>query len=134
MCSLLLVEDDADLRGVLEDLLVLQGHDVRTAQSGVDALKALDFRVPQLVISDLEMPDLDGLQLIHRMFVDDLGRENVPVILMSASPRLDQIAEVAGIPYVLAKPFSVDKLASVVDRALTEARPPAPIAPLPTLH
>jgi DNA-binding NtrC family response regulator len=126
MSNLLLVEDDEDLRDLMADLLETQGHEVRVASNGVGALKHLDARIPQLVISDLEMPVLDGLALIYRMFVEDLGRENVPVILMSASPRLQQIGDAAGTPYILPKPFSVDTLETLVTRALTEAIPPRP--------
>jgi two-component system, OmpR family, response regulator MtrA len=131
MCSLLLVEDDEDIRQLLTDLLQIQGHEVRVALDGIEALKQLDDRFPQLVISDIEMPALDGPALIHRMFVEDLGRENVPVILMSASPRLAQVAQAAGTPYALAKPFSVDALEEIVTRAASEGIPPRPpgIAP-----
>ena len=86
--SLLIVDDDPDLRDLLSDLLMVDGHEVRTAPDGIEALHALDVRFPQLVITDLEMPTLDGQAMIYRMFVENLGRENVPVILMSASPRL----------------------------------------------
>src|SRR4051812_16241545 len=105
MSRLLLVEDDADLNELIADLLQLRGHEVRCARNGIEALRALDEEFPQLVISDLEMPVLDGRAMIYRMFVENLGRENVPVILMSASPNLHQVARAAGTPYVLAKPF-----------------------------
>jgi DNA-binding NtrC family response regulator len=126
VASLLIVDDDPDLRDLLSDLLMVDGHDIRTAPDGIEALRALDVRFPQLVISDLEMPALDGQAMIHRMFVENLGRENVPVILMSASPRLHEAAEAAGTPYAIAKPFSIDSLQALVERALTEAIPPRP--------
>jgi CheY-like chemotaxis protein len=127
MPSVLLVEDNQDLRELLKDLLELQGHEVRVAPDGVEALRELDAGFPQLVISDLEMPVLDGMALIYRMFVENLGRENIPVILMSASPRLEQVAEATGTPYVIAKPFSVVSLEALVNRALVEAIPPRPL-------
>jgi DNA-binding NtrC family response regulator len=126
MADLLLVEDDQDLRDLLTDLLDLQGHEVRVAPDGVQALREIDARFPQLVISDLEMPVLDGRSLIYRMFVENLGRENVPVILMSASPELRRVAEAVGTPYAIAKPFRIESLELLVNRALTEATPPRP--------
>lgn len=126
MASLLLVEDDPDLRELLTDLLQLRGHEVRVASDGIQALREIDVRFPQLVISDLEMPALDGRALIYRMFVEDLGRENVPVILMSANPHLEHIAEAVGTPYAIAKPFGFDALYALVNRALVEALPPRP--------
>jgi CheY-like chemotaxis protein len=127
MSNVLLVEDNQDLRELLKDLLELQGHEVRVVTDGVEALRELDAKFPQLVISDLEMPALDGLALIYRMFIENLGRENIPVILMSASPRLQQVAEAAGTPYAIAKPFSVASLEALVTRALAEAIPPRPL-------
>jgi two-component system C4-dicarboxylate transport response regulator DctD len=126
MSQLLLVEDDRDLRELLTELLALEGHEVRSARNGVEALREIDARFPQLVISDLEMPVLDGRALIYRMFVEDLGRENVPVILMSASPHLDGVAKAVGTPYAIAKPFQFEVLEGLVNRAITEAIPPRP--------
>jgi DNA-binding NtrC family response regulator len=125
--SLLVVEDDEDLRDLLTDILQTQGHEVRTAADGCEALRQIDARFPQLVISDVEMPVLDGPAMMHRMFIENLGRENVPVILMSASSRLRQVAEATGTPYAIAKPFSVDALEALVNRALAEAIPPRPL-------
>jgi DNA-binding NtrC family response regulator len=78
------------------------------------------------VISDVEMPVLDGPAMIYRMFVEDLGRENIPVILISGAPGLPKVVAALGTPYSLAKPFSVSALSNVLDRALAEARPPHP--------
>jgi len=127
MCNLLLVEDDQDLRELLTDMLQMEGHDVRVARDGIEALRQLDVRFPQLVISDVEMPALDGLALVYRMFVENLGRENIPVILMSGCSRLPQVAEAAGTPYAIAKPFTVQALEVLMDRALTEGIPPRPV-------
>jgi len=126
MSNLLVVEDDPDMRELLTEILQVQGHAVRVAPDGVEALRELDIKFPQLVISDLEMPVLDGQALIYRMFVENLGRENVPVILMSASTRLKQVAEAVGTRYTLAKPFSLEALEELVSRALSEAIPPRP--------
>jgi len=124
--SILLVEDDQDLRDLLAEFLAAYGHEVRQARDGIEALRELDVRFPQLVISDLDMPVLDGAALIHRMFVEDLGRENVPVILMSGNTQLPQIAEAAGTRYAIAKPFSIEELDALMERALTERLPPRP--------
>lgn len=126
MSTLLLVEDDQDLRDLLTDMLQIMGHDVRAAPNGLEALRAIDDERPQLVISDVEMPVLDAQAMIYRMFVENLGRENVPVILMSGSARLRDVGEAVGTPYALHKPFQADALQKLVNRALTEAVPPRP--------
>jgi len=130
MATLLLVEDDQGIRELLADLLGLEGYEVRVASNGIEALKQLDVAFPQLVISDLDMPALDGQALIYRMFVENLGRENIPVILMSGSPRLPDIALAVGTRYAIAKPFTSDALMALVERALAEACPPRPRSPV----
>jgi DNA-binding NtrC family response regulator len=126
MASIVLIDDDDDMRETMADLLSIEGHEVRTARNGVEGLQALDDRFPQLVVTDIEMPVLDGRAMVFRMFVENLGRENVPVIVSSGAADLEEIAKALGTPYYLAKPFSLDALTATVDRALAEAIPPRP--------
>ena len=128
MARILLIDDDDDMREILTDLLELHGHEIRTGRNGADGLRALDDEFPQLVISDVEMPVLDGPAMIYRMFVENLGRENIPTIMVSGSPCLVEIAAAIGTPYFLSKPFGEETLFSTVDRALAEAQPPRPPA------
>ena len=128
MASILVVDDTADMLWLTSAFLESHGHRVRGCRNGVEALHALDAEFPQLVVSDVEMPVLNGPAMIMRMFVEDLGRENIPVILMSGGLRVDKIAATVGTPYFIEKPFLPDDLIRVVDRALLEARPPRPPA------
>jgi CheY-like chemotaxis protein len=126
MASIVLIDDDDDIRETMADLLAIEGHDVRAARNGVEGLQALDDRFPQLVVTDVEMPVLDGRAMVFRMFVENLGRENIPVILVSGSADLREIATALGTPYYLAKPFPLEALNATIDRALTEAIPARP--------
>jgi DNA-binding response OmpR family regulator len=126
MATIVLVEDDDDLRDMLASLLMLEGHEIRLARDGVEGLQALDERIPQLVITDVEMPRLDGRAMVYRMFVENLGRENVPVIILSARQDASGVAAAVGTPYFLTKPFSAAALRATVERALGEALPPRP--------
>jgi DNA-binding NtrC family response regulator len=126
MASIVLIDDDDDIRETMSDLLALEGHDVRAARNGVEGLQALDDRFPQLVVTDVEMPVLDGRAMVYRMFVENCGRENIPVILVSGTPDLRDIAAALGTPYYLAKPFPLEALNATIDRALTEAIPARP--------
>jgi DNA-binding NtrC family response regulator len=126
MASIVVIDDDDDIRDTMADLLSIEGHEVRTARNGVEGLQALDDRIPQLVLTDLEMPVLDGRAMVYRMFVENLGRENVPIIVASGAPNLRQIAQALGTPYYLAKPFAFETLTSTIERALAEAIPPRP--------
>jgi DNA-binding NtrC family response regulator len=124
VADLLIVEDSADVADVLADLLRARGHAVRIAAQGIEGLKLLDERFPQLVLSDVDMPVLSGPGMIYRMFVANLGRENIPIVLMSGSDRLAEIAEAVGTPYFISKPFEIAELFGIIDRALSEAIPP----------
>jgi DNA-binding NtrC family response regulator len=126
MASIVVIDDDDDMRDTMADLLSIEGHEVRTARNGVEGLQALDERIPQLVLTDLEMPVLDGRAMVYRMFVENLGRENVPIIVASGATNLGQIAKALGTPYYVAKPFTFDTLTSIIERALAEAIPPRP--------
>jgi CheY-like chemotaxis protein len=127
MASIVVIDDDDDMRDTMADLLSTEGHEVRTARNGVEGLQALDDRIPQLVLTDLEMPVLDGRSMVYRMFVENLGRENVPIIVASGAPNLCEIARALGTPYYLAKPFAFETLTSTIGRALAEAIPPRPL-------
>jgi CheY-like chemotaxis protein len=126
MADLLVVEDSPDIAELLCALLDQRGNTVRLARNGIEGLQALDRRLPQLVISDVDMPVLDGPAMIYRMFVADLGRENIPVVLMSGTERLPEVAATLGTRYFIAKPFDLPDLLHLIDRALVEAVPPRP--------
>jgi DNA-binding NtrC family response regulator len=126
MASILLIEDDDDIRETMADLLAIEGHEIRVARNGMEGLQALDDRFPQLVVTDIEMPVLDGPAMVYRMFVENLGRENVPIIVVSGAPDLRQIAAAIGTPYYLGKPFPLDALNATIERALSEAIPARP--------
>jgi DNA-binding NtrC family response regulator len=126
VANIVLIDDDDDLRETMADLLTMEGHEIRTGKNGVEGLQALDDRFPQLVVTDVEMPVLDGRAMVYRMFVENLGRENIPVIVISASPDLAGVAEAVGTPYFVAKPFELEVLLETIGRALAEARPPRP--------
>lgn len=117
--NLLLVEDDDDLREMLTYYLQTRGHEVRTATNGVEALLEVERRYPDLVISDLEMPVLDGLSWIRHMIEAGLGGENVPIILMSGNPQLLRAAGAVVAPYTLEKPFSFEALDRMIELRLT---------------
>ncbi len=79
---ILLVEDDPDSREVIAMLLISQGYDVSTAENGLAALSQLNREVPDIVISDLNMPEMSGFELLS---VVHSRWPSVPVIAMSAS-------------------------------------------------
>ena len=104
----LVADDDPDIGAFLTDLLTAEGYAVRCAPDGAAALTDVLRARPDLVLSDVQMPRLDGLALAARL--RPLG---VPVVLMSAS----FFVAVPDLPFV-GKPFDLVALLDAVARAL----------------
>ncbi|MGZ6089350.1 MAG: response regulator [Polyangiales bacterium] len=126
MADLLVVDDDPDLAEALECVLLAYDHVVRVARNGEQALELIDERLPDLVLLDVEMPVLDGPSMAYRMLLTDMGREKIPIIFMSGVIDLHVVAAKVGTPYFLGKPYNLDALLTLLDRALVERRPPRP--------
>lgn len=119
---ILVVDDDHHLCDVLAELLTDAGYVVQCAYDGEAAWIQIQFRSPDLILSDITMPRLDGVSLARRL---DEGGSGIPIILMSARPKDRGV--VSG-PFV-SKPFAMDVLLECVARTLKEtetARAPAP--------
>ena len=130
MADILIVDDDEDLSDTLAELLLDLGHDVRVAHDGCEGLSLLDQRtLPALVILDVEMPVLDGPGMAVEMLLQDVGKETIPIVLISGFVDLRSVAEKIGTPYFAPKPCSLDTLLDLVDRALSERAAPAHPAP-----
>lgn len=128
--DLLVVEDDEELVGLFELFLTERGYTVRTARDGEEGMARLIERLPDLVIMDVEMPILDGPGMADRMFIENLGRENIPIALVSGAEELPAIAARVGTPYYLAKPFAPAAYLDLIERALRErVLPRPPLAP-----
>jgi len=120
--QVLVVDDNADMRDYLARLLRQRWH-VSTAANGREALRAMSDATPDLVVSDVMMPELDGFGLIAAMRADE-GLQDVPVLLLSA--RAGEEARIegvnAGADDYLVKPFSARELLTRVDSQLMRSR------------
>jgi len=117
--SILIAEDDPDLSRMLKTLLNSMG-DVRTADDGMDAYAQMRAGfLPDLLITDVMMPRMDGIALVRRMKQDkDLAR--IPVLMLTAkSTPKDVIGGInAGAKHYLTKPFKQQKLLDKVRHVL----------------
>jgi CheY-like chemotaxis protein len=127
MASVLVVDDDEDLVDVLAELIRFEGHRVCTARNGLEGLKRLTagYR-PDAIVLDIDMPMLTGPEMAMRMFLEDLGMEKIPIVLLSGTADLQASAATVRTPYFLAKPCSPEELIATLQRALTEGRAPHP--------
>jgi two-component system response regulator AtoC len=116
----LVIDDDASLRFTLEAVLSDAGLSVETAASGAAGLQAYEARGADAVLTDLAMPEMDGLQVLERLRAQDPG---VPVLMLTAhgSERVAVAAMKAGAYDYMPKPFDPDEVVLAVRRAI-EAR------------
>ena len=103
IASILVVDDDRDLCDLLDALLTAEGYRIRCVYDGETAWEAVQQEPPDLILSDIKMPKLDGVTLALRLAEAAFG---IPVILMSAG--YDDWAGVAS--RFLRKPFEIDDL------------------------
>lgn len=113
----LIVEDADALRGLFARVLARHGFEVCEAADGLEALESLDRFRPDLVLTDLMMPGLDGLGLLRRLRATP-GMERLPVVVMTAAPAPEAERAVfqAGGACLLAKPLDLAALIGCLAR------------------
>lgn len=115
--SVLVVDDDDRLLHVLAVFFELKGYEVRTAAGGLAALKSIDQQRPDLVVIDVLMPDLDGLEVTRRLRSDHKSNR-LPIVGMAADRDLEKASIAAGADAFVSKPFDLDELAAPVAKLL----------------
>ena len=121
MATVLVVEDNEALRGLVVMLLGQKGHNVLSASNGLEGLmvySSYHVRV-DLVLTDIDMPQMNGIQLAARIRAQDPSKK----IVFMTGREVENPGEVGNSP-VLSKPFSPDKLIATVEDALkTQTEP-----------
>ena len=119
----LVIEDDAEIADVLRRFLRQEGHEVRIAADGEGALPAASEFVPDLVILDLGLPGVDGVEVCRRLRASG---DWTPVLFVTA--RDDEVDRIVGLELgaddYVTKPFSPRELAARVRTVLRRAAPP----------
>ena len=111
MAMILVVDDEEPVVDLLTDILEDQGYRVLTAHNGRVALQLAQEQHPDLIISDVMMPYLDGIELTRRLRAGN-GTRKMPVILMSAAMSPDLAA--CGADDFISKPFAIDHIDDLV--------------------
>lgn len=119
MSRILVIEDDAELLGVLTALLGSEGHEVTGAPSGEQALAAAAQTSFDLVIADVRMEGMSGLDAIEKVKAEDSGVKSL--VITGYASEEDSIRAISlGVEAYLKKPFSLDDLLEAVNRALKD--------------
>jgi two-component system, chemotaxis family, chemotaxis protein CheY len=113
----LVVDDDPVIQEFVEMALMDEGYDVMRASNGKQALERILEQRPALVLLDLMMPIMDGWQLL-RQVNETPGLEDLPIILLSASPEARVTAQQERVQGYIAKPFDLNILLDSVEKSV----------------
>jgi adenylate cyclase len=121
--KILVVDDSPAQRHYVADCLARQGFEIITAENGRVGLDKAHAVHPHLIVSDYEMPEMTGFEMVHALRRDPELR-NVPVIMLTARDSQRDMAQMraAGASAYLVKPFAQDKCVAMVERTLAERR------------
>ena len=124
MPDVLIVEDEPDIRHLIAHHLRREGYRCREVATGAEALRAVRSAVPDLVVLDLMLPEIDGLEVCRRLRSDS-ATADVPIIMLTAkSEEIDRIVGLElGADDYIGKPFSPKELVARAKAVLRRARP-----------
>lgn len=117
MARILFIDDDPMTLETLKRSIELFGHQAILASSGEQALSLVAEQPPDLIMTDMNLPDTDGISLV-KQFKADPKIAAIPIVILSASPEIDatEISLTAGAEEFLTKPVRLDKLQTVIER------------------
>lgn len=125
MSKVLVVDDDPGITLLLKRIISKKGHDIVTAGNGWEGLKVAQEVIPDLIFTDVRMPDLGGVELAGFLKADpNLG--HIPVIILSGTAFLLELEKTAA-DDILTKPFDLKSVYAILERYLGQgANPNAP--------
>ena len=120
--QILVVDDEADIRGMVQEILTEEGYEVRTAGNAAEARAARAQGDPDLMLLDIWMPDIDGISLLREWTRD--GSLSFPVVMMSGHGTVETAVEATRLGAVdfVEKPLSLAKLLRTVEHAIDTGR------------
>jgi len=112
---ILVVDDEPNIRQLIALVLAREGYRVETAASGHECLERVHRQSPALILLDLQMPGLTGVEVIERLRAEATTRE-IPIVLISGSTYLTGFSRVDNVEGFIEKPFDLDDLLTTVGR------------------
>ena len=121
LAKVMVVDDEPEVRQLLGEFLSGRGYEVLLAATGKEALDAIDVQRPDLVLLDVAMPGMDGVETLKRIVMDD---PPVPVIIVTANPDISLTSKLLAMGAVdyIPKPFDLDYLEQAVSVQLSAAQ------------
>ena len=121
-CSVLVVDDEFEIRQLLSTMLTMMGYESFMAEDGLDALEKIPEFQPDILILDVMMPRMDGLTLC-RQLRDNAETAALPIIMLSGKAHQEAVQEGlnAGANRYLIKPTGLDELTQNINEVLVEA-------------
>lgn len=131
MAKLLIIEDDPSMLELLRVHLRAVGHAVRTVSDAADGIRAILAEPPDLILSDIAMPYLDGMELLRALRSEPMTRR-IPVIFLTGLTDDDTLVKASqlGADDFLTKPIQVEDLLSSINKVLNKSRPNGALSPL----
>jgi len=119
MKTILVVEDEKDLRLNLQEMLEHEGFNILTAANGVEALELTASIEPDLILSDIKMPDMDGFEFL-KVLQQKTETANIPFIFLTAKVDMQDLREgmVLGADDYITKPFKINELITAINTRL----------------
>ncbi|MDX1433626.1 MAG: response regulator, partial [Gammaproteobacteria bacterium] len=113
--NVLVVDDSLSARRTLAQVISDAGYEARTAVDGLDAIEAIEERVPDLILLDLEMPRMNGLELASHLRADEATRD-IPLVMITSrsTAKHREQAHAAGIDAFITKPYQEDEVAEQI--------------------
>ncbi len=122
--EVLVVDDSLTVRKITERLLVREGYRVRTARDGAEAIQMIGVQVPSLVLLDIEMPRMDGLEVLRSLRAD-AALASLPVIMITSrtTGKLREQADALGVQAFLGKPYQEETLLAQIHASVGLGQP-----------
>jgi two-component system response regulator AtoC len=116
--KILVVDDEPEVRQLMEHFLTERGYDVRIAENGRLALVTLDTFTPDVVLLDMHMPEMDGLETLRRLVVRS---PSLPVIMITVNEDIETTARLLqlGAADYVPKPFNLEDLEQAISIQLS---------------
>ena len=115
--TILVIDDDIDLQQLVKIAIKTKGYTIETANNGLEALVKLETVTPDLIILDMNMPKMGGLEFYQRI-CDQTSRPKYPVLVLTARANMESLFKDFNVEGFMAKPFEIDELLNNVDTIL----------------